>query len=287
MTLCGLVLSPVTAEFRNMTDNRVPIALTIAGSDSGAGAGIQADIKTFAAHGVYSASVITLVTAQSTSNVDAVHILPADIVSNQLNSVFSDFLITVIKIGAVGDTSVIDAIADFFNNRDCPPVVLDPVMVSKHGAPLLTDDAVLKICERLFPIATLVTPNFFEALRITGSDVTPEITNMELLARLISHKYNTSTLVKGGHLISTATDVLYYNDSVHHFSFPKITSSHTHGTGCTLSSAIAANLYRGHSLVTSIDMAKKYIIAAISNSVIYGRGINPLNHLSFSQYADG
>lgn len=256
------------------------IALTIAGSDSGGGAGIQADLKTFSALGVYGASVVTAITAQNTHGVFAVHTVPPAMVRAQLDAVLSDLNVRAIKIGMVGEASVIEALGEALRNVSVP-IVLDPVMVAASGDKLLSDDAVDALRTRLIPLARVVTPNVPEAAVLLGEDeATDEValrTQGETLAAL-----GPAILMKGGHLSGPrSVDILARaNMAPREFAGERIETGNTHGTGCTLSSAIAARLARGDTLIDAIAAARRYLQGAIeaSERIKVGTGHGPVHH---------
>jgi hydroxymethylpyrimidine/phosphomethylpyrimidine kinase len=254
----------------------VRVALTIAGSDPSGGAGIQADIKTFHQLGVYAMSVLTLVTVQNTQSVKAVELLDADLVGAQLDAVLEDIPPHAAKTGALGDENIISAVtrrAAAFTF----PLVVDPVMISKHGIPLITASARAALAEMLIPHAFLVTPNLQEAGVLAGMPVrNPD--DMEEAARRIAALGAAAVLIKGGHLTGDAIDVLWWQDGIRHFSAPRLETRHTHGTGCTYSAAITAGLALGLELPQAIAKAKKFITLAIASSPGLGRGCGPVNH---------
>jgi hydroxymethylpyrimidine/phosphomethylpyrimidine kinase len=262
------------------------IALTIAGSDSSGGAGIQADLKTFAALHVYGASVITALTAQNTRGVEAVHVVPPDFVLAQLRAVASDLKVAGIKIGMLATASVIEAVADGLKLFPGVPVVLDPVMVAQSGDVLLDEDAIDTLRRRLLPLATLITPNLAEAAKLTGeAEATDEATMREQAQRLRALGAN-AVLVKGGHLRGgPAVDVLADEEGEARFAAPRIATENTHGTGCTLSSAIAAELAKGAGLRESITEAKAYMSAALeaADELAIGKGRGPVHHFHTSR----
>jgi hydroxymethylpyrimidine/phosphomethylpyrimidine kinase len=259
-------------------DRRLPIALTIAGSDSGGGAGIQADLKTFAAHGLYGASVLTLVTAQSTSAVDAVHLLPEDLVRQQLATVFADFCIGCVKTGALGSGDLIRLVAQEFTARRPPNLVIDPVMISKHGHTLLEPDAVDSLRSELLPLADVVTPNIPEARVLAGMSEGSSREWMLAAGQRIVGLGSRAVLVKGGHRAEDPVDLLLTARETHWLEGERLSTPHTHGTGCTFSAALAANLLQGLPLLDAAVSAKHYITGAIRQARVYGRGINPVEH---------
>jgi hydroxymethylpyrimidine/phosphomethylpyrimidine kinase len=251
--------------------------LTIAGSDSCGGAGIQADLKTFSAHGVYGMSVITAVTAQNTQGVLAVQDISKEMILKQIQAVFDDIEVDALKIGMVSQIETINAIAESLKRYQAKNVVLDPVMISKSGFNLLIPEAMEALIKKLIPLSTIVTPNIHEAVAITGIDV-KDIEDMEKVAKLIFNMGPKNVLIKGGHLEEDATDVLYDGNKITHFKSHRIDTKNTHGTGCTLSSAIASNLALGYDVVESVSKAKEYITMAISHSLEIGKGVGPTNH---------
>ena len=261
--------------------HRVPIAMTIAGSDSSGGAGIQADLKTFSAMGVYGASTLTALTAQNTCSVSAIHEVPADFVTQQLVAVLSDLNVGAIKIGMLASVAIIEAIGAVLREHPAIPVVLDPVMVAKSGDALLHHDAIHALREVLFPLATIITPNIPEAAMLNGTmDATNEAL-MEQQARALGAFGCSSVLLKGGHLgTADSTDLLLLDNTVYRFSYPRLPTRNTHGTGCTLSSAIAAELSKGKSLQAAVTKAEDYIHAAIAcaDQLDVGHGHGPVHH---------
>jgi len=255
------------------------IALTIAGSDSGGGAGIQADLKTMSALGVYGASVLTAVTAQNTHGVTAVHGIPAEIVTAQLDAVLSDLAVKAIKIGMVGDRDVISAIARALRGSRIP-IVLDPVMIATSGDRLIGEGAEEALFHELLPLATLVTPNLPEAGVLLGAEAAHDVGQMREQARELA-ALGPAVLLKGGHLATDdATDIFFYEGKPEALTAPRIASGNTHGTGCTLSSAIAACLAKGMDLRAAVHASKKYISAAIdaSDQLQIGSGHGPVHH---------
>jgi len=255
----------------------IPKALTIAGSDSGGGAGIQADLKTFSAFRVFGMSVITAVTAQNSVGVQGVENLPAAFVAQQLRSVLEDFGTDAAKCGMLSTASIIDAVADTLAARRIEKLVVDPVMVAKSGDPLLQADARAALADRILPLALVVTPNLPEAEVLAGMRVV-EPEDMEEAARRIHAMGPRYVLVKGGHLKGDATDLLWNGRDFTRFSTPRIDSTNTHGTGCTFSAAIAAGLARGQALGDSIRSAKAYVTRAIREGFQAGRGVGQLRH---------
>lgn len=252
--------------------------LTIAGSDSSGGAGIQADIKTICAHGMYAESVITSLTAQNTVTVSDILKIPSDFVKKQLCAVFEDIFPDSVKIGMLGEKKAIEVIADTLKQYGTKNIVVDPVMISTSGCKLISENAQNTLCKRLFPLATLITPNIPEAETLAQSKIKNE-TDMLTAAKRIFEQYGSAVLVKGGHLVNDATDLLYDGGSETFFTSPKINTTNTHGTGCTLSSAIACRLASGENLKKSIKLAKEYLTAALSDMLDLGKGSGPINHM--------
>jgi hydroxymethylpyrimidine/phosphomethylpyrimidine kinase len=269
--------------FRFMTSStnaaRPPIALTIAGSDSGGGAGIQADLKTFMRFGAFGTSVITAITAQNTTGVRAWEATSPALVRAQIDAVAEDLRPAALKSGMLGDATVVDAVADGIEAHRLTPYVLDPVMVATSGDPLLTPDAVQVIVRRLFPLATLVTPNLDEAALLLHRPVR-DTEAMEQAARsLVDELGAGAALVKGGHLTGDALmDVLYDGLTIRRFEHPRIATMSTHGTGCTLSAAITALLAGGSPLASAVEEALAYVHQAIASAPKLGAGHGPLNH---------
>ncbi len=250
--------------------------MTIAGSDPSGGAGIQADLKTFHQRGVYGMSVITLLTVQNTVQVKAVEIMPPDVILAQLEAVLEDILPSAAKTGALGSAEVIEALAGRAAGFGFP-LVVDPVMISKHGAALLKDDARSVLTKRLLPKAFLVTPNLHEAGLLAGMSVTDQA-SMEEAARRIAALGPKAVLVKGGHLSREAVDILFFEGRMRRFSAPRIDTRHTHGTGCTYSAAITAELAKGSPLPDAVSDAKRFITRAIESNPGLGHGCGPVNH---------
>lgn len=263
------------------TSGRTPIALTIAGSDSGGGAGIQADLKTFSALGVYGASAITALTAQNTQTVTAISEVPAEFVAQQLTAVLSDLDVCAIKIGMLSSVSIIETVSAVLREHTHIPVVLDPVMIAKSGDALLQTDAVDVMRKLLCPLASVVTPNIPEAACLLRCEQATTLEQMLTQARALSDAGQCAVLIKGGHLDAAhSTDILFLNGTGHHFEVPRIPTNNTHGTGCTLSSAIAAGLAKGQSLFDAVSEAERYIHAAISaaDKLQIGKGHGPVHH---------
>jgi hydroxymethylpyrimidine/phosphomethylpyrimidine kinase len=254
------------------------VALTIAGSDSSGGAGIQADIKTFQAHGVFGMSVITAVTAQNTQKVYDVQEIRPQLVQDQITCLFEDIAIHAVKIGMVSSIELITAIADALKKVNPPLVVLDPVMISKSGYRLLRPDAQEALVQHLFPLAEVVTPNIFEAEALVGQKIRT-LDEMKAAAESILKLSAKKVVVKGGHLKeAVATDILYDGSRFKELQSSRIDTQNTHGTGCTFSSAIAANLALGKNFFDAVTDAKTYITGAIRYSLSIGKGYGPTHH---------
>jgi len=257
-------------------------ALTIAGSDSGGGAGIQADLKAFHANGVFGMSVITAITAQNTQAVTLAREVDGDLIQAQLDAVFDDLPVGAVKTGMLASAAVITRVADHLARHTHLPLVVDPVMVSKSGYSLIADQAVATLRERLFPLATVITPNAHEAARLLGRPV-QTLAQAEHAARELAQDGPAAVLVKGGHLddTETAIDVLFDGAAVHLFEAPRVDTPHTHGTGCTTAATLAANLAKGLPLIESVDRTKRYVHGAISNGLPLGSGHGPTHHFRF------
>jgi hydroxymethylpyrimidine/phosphomethylpyrimidine kinase len=251
--------------------------LTIAGSDCSGGAGIQADIKTITAHKLYAMSAITALTAQNTTGVYGIMEVTPDFLANQLECIFSDIYPDAVKIGMVSSRSLIETIASKLIKEKAKNIVMDPVMVSTSGSKLLAEDAAVTLTQQLLPLATIITPNIPEAEVLSGMKIT-KVEDMITAAEKIARKYNGAILIKGGHSLNDANDLLYQEGKVEWFYGERIDNLNTHGTGCTLSSAIASNLAMGHSLSESVRNAKKYISGALKSNLNLGKGSGPLDH---------
>lgn len=252
-------------------------ALTIAGSDSSGGAGIQADIKTMLANGVYAMSAITALTAQNTTGVQGIFEVTPEFLGMQIDSVFTDIRPDAVKIGMVASTGLIEMIAERLTYYKADNIVVDPVMVSTSGSKLISDDAVEVLKLRLLPLATLLTPNIPEAEVLSGMKVkTAE--DMVQAAKHISETWHCAVLCKGGHQLNDANDLLYRDGSFRWFKGRRIHNPNTHGTGCTLSSAIASNLAKGYELDMAVERAKDYISGALAAMLDLGQGAGPMDH---------
>lgn len=251
--------------------------LTIAGSDCSGGAGIQADLKTIAAHKMYGMSAITALTAQNTTGVYGILESTPEFLANQLDCIFTDIFPDAVKIGMVSSAPLIRIIAQKLGQYAPKNIVVDPVMISTSGSKLLADDAAGELCQQLLPLATLLTPNLPEAEALSGLRICSE-EDMIAAAQKIAQIYPCAILVKGGHFGSSADDLLYLSGECHWFRSARIQTENTHGTGCTLSSAIACNLAAGDSLPDSVLHAKKYVGGALADGLNLGAGNGPLNH---------
>ncbi len=257
------------------------IGLSIATSDSGGGAGIQADLKAMQAHGVFAASVLVASTAQNTHAVTDIHTFPLDHIAAQLDAVATDFEIGAVKTGMLFSKEIVALVAQKVRTHELYPLVVDPVMISKSGAKLLQDDAVVTYKEELLPEATLLTPNAHEAGHLLGMEVRT-VDDQRAAARRLQALGPAAVLVKGGHVEGEeATDVLFDGEQWHTFSAPRIDTPHTHGTGCTYASAIAANLARGYPLQEAVARAKRYVTEAIRHGLPLGSGHGPTDHFYF------
>ena len=256
---------------------KMKTTLTIAGSDCSGGAGIQADLKTMTMNGVYAMSAITALTAQNTTGVRAIQESTPDFLSQQLDAIFEDIYPDAVKIGMVSSSELIHVIAEKLRYYDAKNVVVDPVMVATSGSALMKNDAVKTLMEELLPISTLVTPNIPEAQILSGLIIETKA-DMIAAAKQIGDSYRCAVLLKGGHSVNDANDLLYENGEFLWFAGKRIDNPNTHGTGCTLSSAIASNLAKGFTLSESIQRAKAYISGALSAMLDLGEGSGPMNH---------
>ncbi len=277
--------SPYRAEGRrnNMEQNsempgkKMKTALTIAGSDSSGGAGIQADIKTMTVNGVYAMSVITALTAQNTTGVRSVMNVTPEFLEEQMDCVFTDIRPDAVKIGMLPSAELMRAVAGKLREYGAVRIVVDPVMVATSGSRLMEEDAVQVMKEELFPLADVITPNLPEAEVLSGRTIVTE-QEMEDAAARIGQTCRTAVLLKGGHQRNDANDLLYRDGSLRWFRGKRIMNPNTHGTGCTLSSAIAANLAKGFSLEESVERAKEYLSGALEDQLDLGKGSGPMNH---------
>jgi hydroxymethylpyrimidine/phosphomethylpyrimidine kinase len=270
-----------------MTSSAVPRAipnvLSIAGSDPSGGAGVQADLKTFSALGSYGMAAITALTAQNTRGVSAVHVPPVDFVVAQIDAIFNDVRVDAVKLGMLASGAIVEAVADRLRAHGARNIVLDPVLVATSGDALGAPDVVEAMITHLLPLARIVTPNIPEAMRLSGGSAPQDSAGLERLARAIHALGANAVLVKGGHMEGElAPDVLFERAAAHLFEAPRVATRNTHGTGCTLSSAIAANLAHGMELAAAVQRAKSYLTAALIASdkldVGSGEGHGPVHH---------
>jgi len=273
-----LTISSLTAACRSES-NAFPIALTIAGSDSGGGAGIQADLKTFHQFGVFGTSVVVAVTAQNTRYVSAVHDVPADIVKSQMAALAEDLPPHASKTGMLSSPELVETVAEGIRRFGFPNLVVDPVIVATSGDRLLSEEAERSVAEHLIPLATLVTPNIHEARSLVGEQVVC-VNDMERAARKLIQIGTGAALIKGGDLDATdeIVDVLVTPSEIRHFTHPRLPTQSTHGTGCTLSAAITARLARGADLVAAVECAIDFVHRAIEQAPGIGSGRGPVNH---------
>ena len=266
-----------TAGMLRREKTRMRTALTIAGSDSSGGAGIQADSKTMMANGVFAMSAITALTAQNTTGVEAILNATPEFLGQELDCIFTDIYPDAVKIGMVSDKELICMIAAKLEQYDAKNVVVDPVMVATSGARLISEDAIETLKAELFPLAKILTPNIPETEELTGMKIT-SAADMEAAAKKISETYHCAVLCKGGHKLNDANDLLWSEGKRRWFSGKRIDNPNTHGTGCTLSSAIASNLAKGFDLETSVERAKDYISGALAAMLDLGKGSGPMDH---------
>ena len=252
-------------------------ALTIAGSDSSGGAGIQADIKTMMAHGVYAMSAITALTAQNTTGVTDIMEVTPKFLAEQLDCIFTDIYPDAVKTGMVASSELIEVIADKLTEYHVKNIVVDPVMVATSGARLISEEAIGTLKSKLLPLATVITPNIPEAEVLFGSEIKSEA-DMEKAAEAICNSLGCAVLLKGGHKVNDANDLLYHEGTCQWFYGKRIDNPNTHGTGCTLSSAIASNLAKGFPMDVAVERAKAYISGALAAMLDLGKGSGPMNH---------
>ena len=252
-------------------------ALTIAGSDSSGGAGIQADIKTMISNGVYAMSAITALTAQNTTGVTGIMEVTPEFLADQMDNIFTDIYPDAVKIGMVSSSALIETIAKKLRQYKAKNIVVDPVMVATSGARLINEDAIAALKNQLLPMATVLTPNIPEAEVLSGMKI-ETADDMIKAAAAISENYHCAVLCKGGHQLNDANDLLWRDGGYKWFQGKRIENPNTHGTGCTLSSAIASNLAKGFDLDTSVERAKKYISGALAAMLDLGKGSGPMNH---------
>ncbi len=269
-----------------MNSETPPRALTIAGSDSGGGAGIQADLKTFAALGLFGTSAVTAITAQNTLGVTAVAEVPIEVISDQIDAVVTDIGVDAVKTGMLSSAEIVECVAEAVERLNLAPLVVDPVMIAATGAQLLQDDAVESVKSQLIPLATVVTPNIPEAEVLTEVEI-DSVEDMELAGSELIAMGTNAAVVKGGHLddgSGRVNDVLVTREGVNHFTSLRIDTTSNHGTGCTFASAIAAHLAHGLDLVQSVDAAQRYVWSAMANADPIGSGHGPLNHMYAHPY---
>ncbi len=264
----------------------IPRALTIAGSDSGGGAGIQADLKTFSALGVFGMSALTALTAQNTTGVFAVHEVPPEVVAAQIDAVVEDIGVDAAKTGMLSSAPIIEAVADRVRHHRIGNLVVDPVMVAKSGAPLLRPEAQEALRREILPLATVLTPNLPEAEALLGRAIR-DLAGMREAARALRDLGPRAVLVKGGHLQGDAVDVFYDGEEFEELRAPRVPSPHTHGTGCVLSAAIAASLSRGLPVQEAVRRGKEFVTEAIRHGLPLGKGVGPCNPLFRWLHAEG
>ena len=252
-------------------------ALTIAGSDSGGGAGIQADIKTMTAHGVFAMSAVTALTAQNTTGVTGIMEVTPEFLAEQLDAIFTDIFPDAVKTGMVSSAALIEVIAAKLKEYGARNIVVDPVMVATSGAKLISEDAIGTLKTALFPLATVITPNIPELEVLSGMSVSSG-EDMENAARIVHDLFGCSVLAKGGHRVNDANDLLFDGQNAVWIPGRRINNPNTHGTGCTLSSAIASNLAKGCDLKTAVTLAKAYLSGALAAMLDLGKGSGPMNH---------
>lgn len=255
----------------------IKTALTIAGSDCSGGAGIQADIKTMTMNGVYAMSVITALTAQNTMGVEGIQETEPEFLRKQLDCIFTDIRPDAVKIGMAPSEEIIHVIADALHRYNADNVVLDPVMISTSGSKLISDEAIYVLKNELFSCAYIITPNIMEAEALCGFNINNK-DDMEKAAVFLGDRYNCAVLCKGGHTVNPADDVLYSDGRLTWFCGKPVDNNNTHGTGCTLSSAIASNLAKGNNIITAVEKAKDYLTGALLYGLDIGHGNGPLNH---------
>ena len=256
---------------------KIPKAMTIAGSDSGGGAGVQADLKTFAALGVYGASTLTAITAQNTVAVTAVHDIPTDVVTAQIDAVLTDIGADAVKTGMLSSSDIIECVCEALEVHGVQRLVVDPVMIAKSGDALLREDAIGSLRTRLLPLAMVVTPNIPEAEALTETTIVSDA-DVRRAAEAIVGMGARSVVVKGGHREGPATDLFYDGKEFKEFTAPRFDTVNTHGTGCTFASAVAAGLARGMVVTDAVALAKDYVTEGIRHSFSIGQGHGPLNH---------
>ncbi len=260
----------------------IPNVLSIAGSDPSGGAGIQADLKTFAALGCHGMAAITALTAQNTMGVSAIHVPPASFVAEQIAQVFADVKVAAVKVGMLGHPDIVAAVAEALKGRGALPIVVDPVLVATSGATLGDASVIAAMWRHLFPLATVITPNLTEAARLAETAIPPTREATEAVARTLHARAPASWLLKGGHGATSTSDDLLYEGTSLWFSSPRSATRNTHGTGCTFSSAIAANLAKGADLPAAVAQAKAFIDAALAGAdrLSVGKGAGPVDHFA-------
>ena len=256
---------------------KIPKAMTIAGSDSGGGAGVQADLKTFAALGVYGASTLTAITAQNTVAVTAVHDIPTDVITAQIDAVLTDIGADAVKTGMLSSSDIIECVCEALEVHGVQRLGVDPVMIAKSGDALLREDAIGSLRTRLLPLAMVVTPNIPEAEALTETTIVSDA-DVRRAAEAIVGMGARSVVVKGGHREGPATDLFYDGKEFKEFTAPRFDTVNTHGTGCTFASAVAAGLARGMVVTDAVALAKDYVTEGIRHSFSIGQGHGPLNH---------
>ena len=256
---------------------KIPKAMTIAGSDSGGGAGVQADLKTFAALGVYGSSTLTAITAQNTVAVTAVHDIPTDVITAQIDAVLTDIGADAVKTGMLSSSDIIECVCEALEVHGVQRLVVDPVMIAKSGDALLREDAIGSLRTRLLPLAMVVTPNIPEAEALTETTIVSDA-DVRRAAEGIVGMGARSVVVKGGHREGPATDLFYGGKEFKEFTAPRFDTVNTHGTGCTFASAVAAGLARGMVVTDAVALAKDYVTEGIRHSFSIGQGHGPLNH---------
>ncbi len=269
--------SKLMMPLRGKGEDKMKNLLTIAGSDCSGGAGIQADLKTFSALGTFGMSVITSVVAENTSRVISVHNVPVNIIKEQIDAVFEDINVDGLKIGMLNDVHIMKAVAEKLKQYNPVNVVIDPVMIAKGGQALMQQEALSSLKNEIIPFAFLLTPNIPEAEVIVGKEINT-MEDMKNAALKIHNMGAENVLIKGGHLTGDAVDVLYNNDEFFSFTSKRINTKNTHGTGCTLSSAITAYIAKGYTVKEAVENAKSYVTKAIEKSLPIGKGNGPLNH---------
>ena len=262
---------------RQDDEHAVSVALTIAGSDSGGGAGMQADLKTFAACGIYGTSVVTLITAQNTRGVQGIEVLDGGTVGRQYASVVDDLRPSAAKTGALGNAQMIQTVADLLTDRPVDPLVVDPVMISKHGNPLMDEGAFSTMRDVLLPHAEVVTPNRFEAAALSGQRQVESLESMKEAARRIHDRGAEHVVVKGGHFDRIVRDILFDGTGFVEFGADRVDTDRLHGSGCAFSAAITARLSTGESVVDAIGFARRFISGAIEAAWSVGEGVGPVN----------